>query len=224
MSPVTIGDNDVDGKFGFNVEFNRPSQSILDDGFNEWGVRENEDGSVDVRFEAMEPGERRGAQITPEFLQNVIEHDYNRIPVQLDHSDSQRANVGYIEPSTLQFSEKLALQAHVPNTGSSLRDDIIADFTHDPPQIQDISASFDPKTVEVEPPDKRGEPPEFVDARLREVSLTPFPGGYDNGGITPEFSSAVDKAMIDHEYTEGDGGSAEAESQLIQRPHILIKN
>lgn len=222
MNTVSIADNDDNGKFGVNVEFSRPAQSILGDGFNEWGVRENEDGSVDVRFEAMEPGERRGAMVTPEFLQNVTQHDYDRIPVQLDHSDSQRANVGYIDPSKLQFSEKLALQAHFPNTGSSVRDDIIADFTHEPPQIQDLSVSFDPSTVEVEPPSERGDAPEFVDARLREVSLTPFPAGYDNGGITPEFSSAVDKAMLD--YSEDDEPtSTETESQLITRPHILIK-
>lgn len=217
MSTVTIGDNDTDGKFGINVEFQRPRASILDDGFNEWGVRQNEDGSVDVRFEAMEPGERRGVEITSDFLQNVVSHDYDRLPVQLDHSDSQRANVGFLDPEQLRFSEKLALQAHIPNTGSSIRNDVIADFTHEPPQIKDISVSFDPRSVEVEPPEKRGEPPEFVDARLREVSLTPFPAGYDNGGLTPEFSAAVEKAKLDPE------DFSEPESQLIERPHILIK-
>lgn len=222
MTPVTIGDNEIDGKFGINVEFQRPPTTILDDGFNEWGVRENEDGSVDVRFQAMEPGERRGVEITPDFLQSVVSHDYDRIPVQLDHSDSQRANVGYLDPANLAFNEKLALQLHVPNTGSSIRDDVIADFTHDPPQIQDISVSFDPRSVEVEPPEKRGGTPEFVDARLREVSLTPFPAGYDNGGLTPEFSAAVEKAALDFSDEEPD--DPEPESQLITRPHILIEH
>lgn len=223
-STVVLGDNNTnDDPYGINIEFSRPREALLDDGFNDWGVRENDDGSVDVRFEAMEPGERRGVDITPEFLQNVVQHDYNKIPVQLDHSGSQRANVGYLDPKHLRFNETLMLQAHVPNTGSSIRDDVIADFTHEPPQIKDISASFDPKTLELEVPDKRGENPEFVDARLREVSLTPFPAGYDNGGLTPAFSSAVEKAKLDYsnDGSECDDG---AESQLITRPHILIEN
>jgi len=214
---ITVGDNDTDGKFGMNLEFSVLPTEALGEGFNQYGVRQNDDGSVDVRFAAMEPGERRGVDVTPEFLRNVVNHDYSRIPLQLDHSDSQRANVGYIEPSKMKFSDMLQIQAHIPDTGSSVRDDIIADFTHEPPQITDISASFDPRSVEVEPPDERGGNPEFVDARLREFSLTPFPAGYDNGGLTPEFSSAVEQATIaPDEYSE-------PESQLITRPHILIQ-
>jgi hypothetical protein len=217
MNTVTVGDNDVDGDFGMNLEFSILPEEALSDGFNRYGVRENDDGSVDVRFAAMEPGERRGFEITPEFLRNVTRHEYDRIPVQLDHSKSQRANVGYIEPENVRFDDILKTQIHIPDTGSSIRDDIIADFTHDPPQINDISVAFDPRTVEVEPPSSKGEAPEFVDARIREFSLTPFPAGYDNGGLTPEFSSAVEQASISpSEYEEPD-------SQLITRPHTLIK-
>jgi hypothetical protein len=224
METVTIANDDVEGKFGLNVEFSQPRPAILDDGFNEWGVRENDDGSVDVRFELMEPGERRGAEITPEFLQGVAGKNYNKIPVQLDHSDSQRANVGYIEGGNVGFNETLYGQAHIPNTGSSIRNDVIADFTHEPPQIKDLSAGFDPRSVEMKRPSKRGGTPEFVDARLREVSLTPFPAGYDNGGLTPEFSSAVERTKIQFQESFDGGGEIEdPESQLITRPHILIK-
>lgn len=217
---VKIADNDVDGEFGINVEFRRPVQEALGDGFNEYGVREREDGSIDVRFRAMEPGTRRGIDITPEFLDAVTDYDYGRIPLQLDHSKSQRANVGYIDGEKLKFGDAVQVQAHIPNTGSDMREDIIADFTYEPPQIQDISIGFDPKSIEVERPSKRGENPRFVDGRIREFSLTPFPAGYDNGGLTPEFSAAVEQAAICNcsEFDED-----EAQSQLLKRPHILIK-
>jgi hypothetical protein len=214
---VTVGTNDVDGDFGMNLEFTRLPEEALADGFNRHGVRENEDGSLDVRFAAMEPGERKGFDVTDDFLRRVTSHDYSRIPLQLDHSKNQRANVGYIEPDNINFDDIMKTQVHIPNTGSSIRDDVIADFTHDPPQIQDISVSFDPRTVELEPPKSRDDNPEFVDARIREFSLTPFPGGYDNGGITPEFSSAIEQASLNPSDFE------EPKSQLITRPHTLIK-
>lgn len=215
-STVIVGE-DHDQEFGINLEFTAPPEEALAEGFNRWGVRENEDGSLDVRFDAMEPGTRRGFDITPEFLRRVTSHDYDKIPLQLDHSKSQRANAGYIEPDFLKFDDVMRVQAHIPNTGSSFREDIIADFTHEPPQIQDISVSFDPRTVEVQRPDSRGEAPKFVDARIREFSLTPFPAGYDNGGLTPAFSAAVEKAGIEsYEFSE-------PESKLIQRPHYLIR-
>lgn len=217
MKTVTLGDNETEGNFGFNLEFSTLPTEALSEGFNRHGVRENEDGSLDVRFQAMEPGERRGFGITESFLRNVSSHEYSRIPLQLDHSDSQRANAGYIESGDVSFNDSLNVQAHIPNTGSSVRDDIIADFKHEPPQIKDISVAFDPRTVEVKSPDKRGEAPEFVDARIREFSLTPFPAGYDNGGITPEFSSAVEQAAIDPDDFE------EPDSQLIKRRRILRK-
>lgn len=215
MDSVTIGDNDTDGEFGMNIEFSVLPEEALAEGFNKHGVRENEDGSVDVRFNAMEPGPRKGFEITPKFLRNVTSYDYSNIPLQLDHSKSQRANVGHV--NRVQFDgDFLQAQVHVPNTGSSVRDDIIADFTHDPPQIQDISVGFDPRTVEVEPTDGDDTGPKFVDGRLREFSLTPFPAGYDNGGLTPAFSAAVQKAnVVPDEFSE-------PESQLISRPHILI--
>ena len=213
---VQLGDNDTDGEFGMNIEFSMLPEEALSEGFNRYGVRENDDGSVDVRFNAMEPGERKGFDITEEFLQNTASYEYSKVPLQLDHSESQRANVGYIEQ--IQFSDGfLQVQAHIPDTGNSVRGDIIADFTHEPPQVKDISVGFDPRTAEVEPPESRGDNPAFADARIREFSLTPFPAGYENGGLTPEFSSAIEQATIDPDEF------SETESQLITRPHILIE-
>lgn len=213
-SSVPIADNKVDGKFGINVEFSILPEEALSDGFNRFGVRENEDGSVDARFSVMEPGVRKGVEITPEFLRNVASYDYSKIPLQLDHSESQRANVGFVRPDKVKFDGSLRAEVHIPNTGSSIRDDVIADFTHEPPQIKDISVGFDPRSVEVEPGDETAR---FVDGRFREFSLTPFPAGYDNGGLTPEFSAAVEQAVISPD------DQPEPDSQLISRPHILIR-
>jgi hypothetical protein len=215
MAPQYSADEE---QYGMNVTFSQLPERAVSDGFNKYGVRQNDDGSVDVRFKAMEPGVRRGVRITPEFLQKVAGYEYGRLPVQLDHSKSQRANVGYIKPENVKFSNGfLQLQAHIPNTGSSVRDDIIADFTHEPPQISDGSIAFDPETVEVSEPRSRDAEPEFTDARLREFSLTPFPAGYDNGGLTPEFSDAVEQAI------QMDDTETDAESRLITRKHKLIK-
>lgn len=207
--------------FGINLEYATPPEQALKEGFNRYGVRENEDGSLDVRFDAMEPGVRRGIEITPEFLRKTTRKDYNRIPLQLDHSDSQRANVGYIEPANIKFNDVLQLQAHIPNTGSEVRNDIIADFKHEPPQVTDISASFDRESVEVEAPESRDGTPKFTDGRFREFSLTPFPAGYDNGGLTPAFSSAIDDVL---DYSEaGTSAEEEVESGLVKKPHYLIE-
>ena len=209
------------GQYGMNVRFSAPSAEALTEGFNRYGVRENDDGSLDVRFDAMEPGVRRGIEITPEFLRRTVRKDYDRIPLQLDHSDSQRANVGYIDPGNIQFnSGVLQVQAHIPNTGSEVRNDVIADFKHEPPQITDISVSFAKDSVEIEGGKSRSSTPEFVDGRYREFSLTPFPAGYDDGGLTPAFSSAIDDAID----ADGDASASDdATSELIQRPHTLIE-
>lgn len=195
--------------FGITTEFSVLPSEALADGFNKYGVRVNEDGSVDVRFNVMEPGVRKGIEIEPEFLQTVAGYDYDRVPLQIDHSESQLANVGYVGGDNIKFASDgvLRAQAHIPNTGSDVRDDVIADFTHDPPQITDISVGFNPDAMEVERPSSRDGNPRFVDGRIREFSLTPFPAGYDNGGLTPEFS---------------EGGAADA-SKLIKRPHLIIR-
>jgi len=204
--------------YGINVEFASPAAEALGDGFNRYGVRENDDGSIDVRFNAMEPGTRRGYDVTPEFLQRVASKEYSRVPVQLDHSKSQRANVGYIESDNIKFADGFArVQLHIPNTGSSIKEDVIADFTHEPPAINDASFAFDPDTIEVEPPEERGGAPKFVDGRLQEVSLTPFPAGYDDGGLTPAFSEAVDDAVSANGTAGNDDGPAA--SQLVVKQY-----
>jgi hypothetical protein len=219
---MSLSLDDPDGDFGMNFEFSVLPEEALSEGFNRYGVRENEDGSLDVRFKAMEPGIRRGIKITPEFLRSVANKEYSRIPLQIDHSQSQRANAGHIAPDNVQFGgEFLQVEAHIPNTGSSFRDDIIADFTHDPPQITDMSVGYNPRSMEVERP-TGDDPPQFVDGRIREFSLTPFPAGYDNGGLTPEFSAAVEQAVIDSASSESE--ETEYRSQLITQPHILRTN
>jgi len=205
-----------DGAFGMNLEFSALPEKALADGFNKYGVRENDDGSLDVRFKAMEPGTWEGVEITDTFLRNTASYSYGRLPLQLDHSKSQLANAGYIKGDQIQFSDGyLAVGAHIPNTGSSRRDDIIADFTHEPPMIQDISVGFDPRSVEAE----RGSGNvQFTDARIQEFSLTPFPAGYENGGLTPAFSEAVEKFS-----NSGCGCDDEGASRLVTRTHTLIE-
>lgn len=212
---VTLADEvGPDAEFGLNIEFStHPGLTLEPDGFNEHGVRVNDDGSIDVRFNAMEPGVRRGVEVTPEFLQRVADNATERLPVQLDHSKSQRANAGFIEPQNAQFGDGfLQLQVHVPDTGSSVRDDILADFKHDPPLIQDGSVGFDPRTVELDA--SYSDKPKFVDAELREFSFTPFPAGYDNGGLTAEFCEAVDNVL---------SCGTDTESALETTEHTLIK-
>ena len=189
---------------GWNITFSLPDQVVdsLGDGFNRYGVREHDDGSIDVIFAAMEPGVRRGVEVTDQFLQNVTSHNYgSRLPLQYDHSQSQRANVGWIEPENVKFSDGfLRVMAHIPNTGSQIRTDTINDFTHDPPAISDGSVGFDPRTVEVEA--ERGSKPTFVDAQLQEFSLTPFPAGYDDGGLSPVFN--IGDGPVKMDWGEGD--------------------
>lgn len=189
---------------GWNITFSLPDGVIdsLGDGFNRHGVREHEDGSIDVIYAAMEPGVRRGVEVTDSFLETVANHNYgSRLPLQYDHSHSQRANVGWIDPQNIKFSDGfLKVMAHIPNTGSQIRTDTINDFTHDPPAITNGSVGFDPTTIEVEA--ERGSDPTFVDAKLQEFSLTPFPAGYDNGGLSPVFN--IGDGPVEMDWEEGD--------------------
>lgn len=189
---------------GWNITFSLPDGVIdsLGDGFNRHGVREHEDGSIDVIYAAMEPGVRRGVEVTDSFLETVANHNYgSRLPLQYDHSHSQRANVGWIDPQNIKFSDGfLKVMAHIPNTGSQIRTDTINDFTHDPPAITNGSVGFDPTTIEVEA--ERGSDPTFVNAKLQEFSLTPFPAGYDNGGLSPVFN--IGDGPVEMDWEEGD--------------------
>jgi hypothetical protein len=200
---MSTTDNQPDtdsGAFGMNVEFSVPDAvaETLGDGFNRYGVREHDDGSIDVIFAAMEPGVRHEGtpfevEITDQFLSRVAAKKYpDRIPLQFDHSRSQQANVGWVWGDKVKFSDGfLRVMAHVPATGSQIREDTISDFTHDPPAITDGSVGLDPRSIEVKEAPNRDDPAEFTDARLQEFSLTPFPAGYEDGGLSPHFSEAT---------------------------------
>lgn len=210
-------------QYGLNFSFSQPRQETLkqfDRGFNDHGVRENDDGSVDVIFRAIEAGKRDNGSATfeiPEsFLQSTVnDYSYNRIPFQMDHSQSQMSNVGHIEGSNVWFSDgAIGLMGHIPNTGNSVREDVIADFTHEPPAIQDGSVQFKPDTVEYEFTDD--ENIRLIEGKMLEFSLTPFPGGYgESGGLSPAFSTLSDGV----ESTDNDSGK----SRLRKRNSRLRK-
>ncbi len=192
-------DYQIDEKLCFNVSFARPLGVEQDYGFNEYGVKQYEDGSIDVIFAAMEPGLRKGIRVTEEFLGRVAENFSDGLPMQLDHSQGQLANVGYVKSA--KFADNfLRLIGHIPNTGNSIRSDVIADFTHEPPAINDGSVGFS-NDYRIERNDA-GEP-EFIDATMNEFSLTPFPAGYGtDGGLSPRFAQAAREAGVFTDATE----------------------
>lgn len=204
--------NENTGELGFNVQFDTVGEDVVQDlgvsGFNDHGVRVNrrDDGdieSIDVMYRAMEPGVRKGLEVTPDFLRRTLSYDYGVLPFQMDHSMSQRANVGRIDGANLFYRNgALGLIGTIPNTGSDVRSDVIADFTHEPPAITDGSISFRRKSVELEESNVDGARARFVDGKIKEFSLTPFPGGYDNGGLSPAFSEAVEKAVPEFDAEE----------------------
>lgn len=196
---------DIEEELSFNVSFSRPLGLPAESGFNRYGVKEHEDGSIDVIFAAMEPGLRKGIRVTSEFLQGVAANFSDGLPMQLDHSQGQLANVGYIKDA--KFADGfLRLVGHVPNTGNTTRSDVIADFTHEPPAINDGSVGFG-NDYRIERNDA-GEP-EFVDATMVEFSLTPFPAGYGNdGGLSPQFAHAAREAGV---FTEDGADEAPEE-------------
>ncbi|AGC34279.1 prohead protease [Halorubrum virus HRTV-11] len=189
-------------------------------GFNEYGVRENYDSegnieSVDVVFEAMEPGppeRRNGVRITDEFLRRVGGKDYTQEPPHLlDHRASETfANIGHVrEVWFSEQAEKLALMVRVPNTGGPTHSEAIARYTYQPPAIRNGSVGFGKDYKAVRNDD--GEP-ELVDGQLREFSTVNFPGGYDNGGVAAAFAEAATDAVSEFEgHDEGDEGSVDPE-------------
>lgn len=189
---------------GDEIDFSHSEfEDRVGDGFNEHGVRENHDDegnleSVDVLFEAMEPGppeRRNGVRITDQFLENVADKDYSPNPPHLkDHNDKDTfARIG--EVRTTWFSErldKLMLMVRTPNVeGSRNHQEAIARYTHDPPEIRDGSLGFGKQYEAVRNDD--GEP-EMKDGKFREFSTTNFPGGYDEGGVNAAFAEAIEEA------------------------------
>ncbi|ELY49887.1 hypothetical protein [Natronorubrum bangense] len=191
----------IDEELAFNVSFSLPDELGRPDGFNKYGVKEYEDGSIDVIFAAMEPGLRKGIRITDEFLSSVSQNFSETLPLQLDHDKGQLSNVGHLKD--VRFSNGfLRVLAHIPNTGNTVRSDVIADFTHEPPAINDGSVGFG-NDYRIERNDA-GEP-EFVDATMVEFSLTPFPAGYgSDGGLSPQFAKAAREAGVFSEQLEAE--------------------
>lgn len=197
-----MADIEIDADLTFSAATSRPVDAGFSvDGFNKYGVRENhgDDGeleSIDVVYRAMEPGLRKNIRVKPEFLQGVVEgfSEIGSLPAQYDHSQSQRANVGRVTHAWYG-QDALYLMSNIPNTGSSIRSDTIADFTHEPPAITDGSVGFG-RDYEIEYNSDTKEY-EFADATLREFSFTPFPAGYDEGGLSAAFSDAVDSLVND---------------------------
>jgi hypothetical protein len=178
-------------------------QARVGTGFNEYGVRENrgEGGnveSVDVIFEAMEPGppeDRNGVRITDEFLDNVAAKDYSPKPPHLKDHDvgNSFARIGQVQDAW--FSErlgKLMLMTRTPNVeGSQNHQEAIARYTHEPPEIRDGSLGFGQNYEAIRNDD--GEP-EMKDGKFREFSTVNFPGGYDEGGVNAAFAEALEGA------------------------------
>lgn len=192
-------------------------------GFNEHGVRINYDDddnihSVDVLFEAMEPGppkRRNGVRITADFLRRVGEKDYSNEPPHLkDHRAKDTfADLGRVKD--VWFSEqhqKLLLMTRVPNTGAPTHTEAVARYTFEPPAIRNGSVGFGNQYTAIRNED--GEP-ELQDATLREFSTVNFPGGYDEGGVATAFAeAAVDAADavdadFDDESERGEASEAE---------------
>ena len=208
-----------------DLEFSAATSAPVDaefsvDGFNEYGVRENrsDEGeleSIDVVYRAMEPGLRKNIRVTPDFLRSVAANfsEVAGAPTQYDHSKSQRANVGRISRAWFG-SNALYLMNNIPNTGSSVRSDTISDFLHEPPAITDGSVGFG-RDYEIAYNDETEEY-EFVDATIREFSLTPFPAGYDTGGLSAAFSEAV-STLVD------DSGNSE-EKRAEARSHARVSH
>jgi hypothetical protein len=207
------------------------------DGFNEHGVRENHDDggdlkSVDVLFEAMEPGPpeaRNGVRITEDFLRSVGEKDYEQPPHLKDHeAKNSFARIGHVQDVFFSDeTESLWLMTRTPNiSGSQVYQEAIARYTHDPPEIRDGSVGFGDQYEAVR--NDRGEP-ELADGRLREFSIVNFPGGYDEGGVKAAFADAATAAVAEFddpsgESDHGENSAAEDSTFAVDTETITFTN
>ena len=191
-----------DSAISFAASATKPNRPDLS-GFNEYGVRKNtnEDGelvSVDAVYEAMEPGEpkeRNGVRITKEFLKRVASKDYSDSPPYLmDHDRSTLSQVGFVRDVWYSDrKEKLMVMARAYNVDSDIHDEIISRLTFEPPTIPDGSVGFG-DSFDYE----RNDAGEVVltDGQIQEFSTTPFPGGYDNGGLDVDYSDRQPEATV----------------------------
>lgn len=166
-----------------------PIKEQIREGFNQYGIRENYDGdelvSVDAIYEAMEPGppeSRKGVRITEDFLKSVSEKDYsNRPPFMMDHDRSTLSHVGFVDDVWFDDGRgKLMVQVRAYNTGAQTHDEIIKRLTHEPPAITDGSVGFGRN---YEASKNSNDEYQLEDGKMQEFSTTPFPGGYDEGGL-----------------------------------------
>lgn len=182
-----------DAQIAFAASALQPREKELATEFNEHGIRKNtnEDGeliSVDAVYEAMEPGppeKRNGVRITADFLRNVANKDYSDSPPYLmDHSKDTLSQIGFVKDVWFNEStKKLMVMARAFNTGSQTHDEIINRLTHEPPTIKDGSVGFGD---DYESERQDGEVV-LTDGKIREFSTTPFPGGYDEGGLKTDY-------------------------------------
>lgn len=212
----------IDEQLAFSASFGAPDPEALADGFNQYGVRKNFDEdenlrSVDVNYEAMEPGEpedRNGVRITEDFLREVASKEYNgEEPAMMDHTRKTLAKIGNVQD--VWFSEeagKLMVQSRIPNTGAQTHDEMIKRFTYEPPTVTNGSIGFGDSYEAIRNED--GEP-ELVDGRLQEFSTTPFPGGYDEGGLRAAFAEQAVEAAEEFE-THGGGSNVDEVYQQYQ--------
>lgn len=194
MTTTTINGNDLDS-LDFSIDLAAPDPQALAEGFNEYGVKDTDD-RVEFVFEAMQPGIRKGVNITEDFLQKVAENFTHEQPAQVDHDRSMLANAGRV--TKLWFSDgALRLRGYVPKTGASTHEEFVKRFTFDPPQVQNGSVGFG-NQYEMSQDDDGN--PMLVDGTMQEFSFLPFPGGYDeaSGGLKAQFAEAYE------EYTEAE--------------------
>lgn len=210
---------ETDNVATFNIQLGAPTADLLEDGFDEFGIRKNqrEDGSlesIDVRFRAMEPGIRKEIEVDGDFLSGVAAGFSEPLPAMLDHDHDQLSQVGWV--NRVLYTDALGLEVNIPNTGSSVKSDVISDFTHDVPQIQHGSVGFDPATIEFAESEDESALARFASADLIEFSFTPFPAGYDEGGLSPAFSEAVD-LFVSEQATSGDVGGENADAEVASQ-------
>ena len=160
------------------------------EGFNEYGIRQNfsDEGdlmSVDAIYEAMEPGppeKRNGFRITEDFLRTLANKEYDTDPpYMMDHSENTLSQIGFTKDIWFdEAKQKLMVMTRTYNTGGDIHDEIVSRLTHEPPANPGGSVGLGQSYKARE--NQAGEV-ELLDARIEEFSTTPFPGGYDEGGL-----------------------------------------
>jgi hypothetical protein len=189
----SVGNVDIN----FSASAVPPKRHEIVSEFNEFGIRKNRDSdgelvSVDAVYEAMTPGppkDRNGVRITSEFLESIASKDYsNDPPYMMDHSQNTLSQIGFVKDVWFNSStDTLMVMTRAYNTGSQTHDEIIKRLTFEPPTIDDGSLGLaDDYDYE------QNEDGEIVlaDGRIKEFSTTPFPGGYDEGGLKTSYDES----------------------------------